>query len=153
MRQLSTGDFNRLNNHVPDFVGGGPSDAPTGQFKRPFSIVMNTESHSEPGDHWVAMYVKPKTFIFLDSYGRSPSDISFPPKFRQTVKRLGKGRKLIYNKKLVQALTSNACGYHAIYLLDSLALNKPLKTIVKVFDANLASNDQFVLKYYKKNFM
>lgn len=153
MRQLGTRDFDRLNKHIQDFVGAAPSDISTASLKEPYSIVMNTENHLEGGDHWVAMRVDSQTFMFLDSFGREPSDMSFPNDFRQTVKRMGQGRKLIYNTKLVQALDSNACGFHAIFFLDSLALNKPLRTILRVFGSDLAANDAFVFRYFKNNFM
>ena len=155
MKQLSTGDFDRLSTHIPDFVGAIPCDAPTPNLKR-YSIIMNTDNHREDGQHWVAMQIKPKTLTFVDSFGRNPSDVSFPSDFRRAVKRLSKGRRLIYNHHLIQALNSNACGYFSIFFLDRLALNKSMRMIGKAFDNNLddlAKNDQFVVKYYKKNFM
>ena len=65
-----------------------------------------TDNHREDGEHWVAMQIKPKTLTFVDSFGRNPSDVSFPSDFRRAVKRLRKGRRLIYTHNLIQDLNS-----------------------------------------------
>jgi len=152
VKQLTTSDFNKLTKHVHNFIGAVPCDTQTPLPNGSYSIVMNTDNHTKPGTHWVALHVQPKTLIFWDTFSRKPDNLTFPPDFRKTIRRLGRKRKLISNSKLIQALDSNTCGFHCCYLLDQLALNKSIKDILKVYGTNLTKNDQFAVRYFKKNF-
>jgi len=154
MRQLGTSDLNRLKSHVVYFRGGHPcDDGEVYTLKPPYSVIINTDNHNKPGQHWVGVYIDSERMFFADSFGRSVWDESFPVDFRKTLKRLSLGRRLIYNPKLVQSLTSNACGYHCMYVLDRLSLNKSIREIYRVFDDDLTANDSFVVKYYNLNFV
>lgn len=152
VKQLTTPDFDKCTPHIQDFIGAFPCDRVPRGLKKDFSMVLNTDNHNKDGQHWVCVHVNSDSWIFYDTFGRSPTDISFPKDFRRVLKRLGKGKRLTYNPNLVQELDSNCCGYYCLYFLDRIALKQPKRAIFNVFGNSLERNDKFVYKYYKKNF-
>ena len=152
MRQLTTPDFDKLTGHITNFKGAWPYDRLPKRLTQPYSVVLNTDDHTKPGEHWVCVYVDANQIFFGDSFGRHPSDLSFPRRFSMLLRRLTRGRRLIFNDRLIQDLTSQACGLYCLYMLDCLALNKSKRKFFAVFDKDLVKNDRFVLKYYKHNF-
>ena len=157
MRKLNNvRDLNPLRAHIPFFVGAYPHDVrprpPT-----PYSIILNTDNHTKPGKHWVALHVTANTLYFCDSGGRHHSDSSFPKDFRKNIARLcrngkhGKHRKAVYNQKQVQPGTNSVCcGHYSLYYLNMLLLDK--KNPFKIFTDDLVKNDRIVYRYYKRNF-
>lgn len=152
MKGLTTSDFDRLTTHVPNFVGAYPHDVKPNP-PPPYSIILNTDNHSKKGEHWVAIHITAKTLFFADSFGRPYTDQSFPRDFVRSITKLCRRRKVFYNRKLIQDLTSDCCGFYAVFILDRLALKQSKRSIFKVFTNDLIKNDQFVVRYYKNNFL
>ena len=132
---------------APGFLGAFPYDQiPPKPDSEVFSVILNTDPVTEPGDHWIALVYKAPYFYFCDSYGRTLRDSTFSPAFSATVKSfIGKTAHKT-NTKFLQQLTSNACGDYCVYFIQELAKTS-FARITRVFSTNLKSNDRFVENY------
>ena len=135
---------------APGFLGAFPYDQiPPKPDSVVFSVILNTDPVTEPGDHWIALVYKAPYFYFCDSYGRSLRDQTFPSAFSATVKSfIGKTAHKT-NTEFLQQLTSNACGDYCVYFIEELAKTSFART-KSVFSTNLKSNDRFVKNYVNK---
>ena len=135
---------------VTGFLGAFPYDEiPQKPDIDDFSLVINTQSSKEPGDHWLVLLYKKPYFYFLDSYGRSLHDETFPSEFTKTIKNYIGNVRYKFNKKWLQQLTSNACGDYCIYFIMELS-KKSFEKVLSVFGDDLSKNDKYV-KHYVKN--
>ena len=132
---------------APGFLGALPYDQiPSKPDSEVFSVILNTDPVTEPGDHWIALVYKAPYFYFCDSYGRTLRDSTFTAAFSTTVKSfIGKTMHKT-NTKFLQQLTSNACGDYCVYFIQELAKTS-FARITRVFSTNLKSNDRFVENY------
>jgi hypothetical protein len=132
---------------APGFLGAFPYDQiPPKPDSEVFSVILNTDPVTEPGDHWIALVYKAPYFYFCDSYGRTLRDSTFSSAFSTTVKSfIGKTMHKT-NTKFLQQLTSNACGDYCVYFIQELAKTSFART-TRVFSTNLKSNDRFVENY------
>ena len=80
--------------------------------------IILIESKAGVG-HWVSLIKNGDTFIYFDSYGKSPSHwIQFLKPFYRNllgedpaeIKRLSKGHKLVWNRMKLQGKDSSICG-------------------------------------------
>ena len=135
---------------VPGFLGTFPYDEiPQKPKSDTFSLVINTESSKEPGDHWLVLLYKKPYFYFLDSYGRSLHDGTFSSEFTKAIKVYIGRTRYKSNKKWLQQLTSNACGDYCVYFIMEMSKNS-LDKVLSVFGYNFSKNDKFVEYYVKK---
>ena len=135
---------------VPGFLGAFPYDEiPQNPESDEFSLVINTESSKEPGDHWLVLLYKKPYFYFLDSYGRSLHDETFSSQFTRTIKNYIGNAHYKFNRKWLQQLTSNACGDYCIYFIMEMS-KKSFEKVFSVFGQDLSKNDMFVENYVKK---
>ena len=96
------------------FIGVYPSDKiPNFHTSESRALVINTDKSSEPGRHWIAVFIENNQHVeFFDSFGLPPeaygSDITtFVRRYPQ----------VSCNKIPFQSLTSNVCGPYCIYFL------------------------------------
>ena len=68
------------------FRGTFPSDMDFEHFKPPYCCITNTDSHNGKGAHWNAWFVTKDRIYFFDSFGRKPTDDTFPPYYKNFVK-------------------------------------------------------------------
>jgi hypothetical protein len=76
--------------------------------------VINTDSHTGKGIHWVGVYSKNNTYYLFDSFGRQPKNILHP--FVEKQQKLGKGIVNL-NKTVDQANKQEDCGLRSIAML------------------------------------
>ena len=147
-RQLKTTDIDKKLSQVEGFLGAFAYDeiprTPTDRF----SFVVNDDPSTKPGSHWIAVIFKNKTFFFIDSYGRSYKDETFPKQFRETMKDLFGSSNVKCNTRMLQNLFSNSCGEYTVYFIREMA-EKSFMTVLSVFSENLKNNDNIVIKYFK----
>ena len=137
---------------APGFLGTFPYDKiPKKQASDTFSLVINTESSQEPGEHWLVLLYKKPFFYFFDSYGRSFHDQTFSRQFTRTLKNYIGNARYRFNRKMLQQLTSNACGDYCVYFIMEMS-KKSFENTLSVFGSNLAKNDKYVLHYVKNLF-
>ena len=123
------------------YRGALPSDADF-HFQTPYCCVTNVDSHNGKGTHWNAWIVTDQIYFF-DSFGRRPTDDTFPDSYREFVKN----RKYIYNPKIVQGLFSNTCGHFCIYVLYYKCLEYDWDDIMNSFSDDSRVNDMYVRRF------
>ena len=110
-------------------------------------LVVNTDPRQKPGEHWIAMYFPDvRGNEFFDSYG-------FPPVYyNDDFPRYSKNRgDTVRNKKTLQALTSDFCGFYCIYYLYHRTRGHSLDSIVKTFRVkDRVGNDRYVERFVKQ---
>ena len=111
-----------------------------------FSVVINTDDSTKPGEHWLVLARKNGRLLFIDSYGRSYRDDSFDPNFIKWIINYIGPERVVCNRMWLQRLTSNACGAYCVYFIRKLD-NHSFRSCFSVFSEDLAANDSFVLKY------
>ena len=134
---------------VPGFLGAfGYDELPTRKDEN-FSLIVNTEPSTEPGDHWVALVQKENLLYFLDSYGRNFKNYLFPSGFRETILKYVGNSRFKFNPLLLQQFLSNACGDYCVYFIQELHKGTLTKAL-SIFSDDLAKNDKIVKEYVKK---
>lgn len=147
IKDLTTRSFDDI--EIKTFCGAFAYDEipklPNGEW----SIIVNTAPSSDPGEHWIAIIFKDGVTYFMDSYGREVDvrENTFSSSFVRKVMSIVRGY-LVCNRKLLQQLTSNACGYYALYFVERLSIDS-MKNALKPFSENLKSNDMYVYNYYR----
>jgi len=110
----------------------------------PAALVINLDDSTEPGSHWVAIYIETKSSCeYFDSYGREPEE-----KLRTYMNKYAS--KIKFNKKCIQQPLTATCGQFCIYYLIWRSRGVPLKNIVNSLDKSYA--DEFVTGFVNKLF-
>lgn len=85
------------------------------------SFIMNLDKSTQPGSHWVAVYLDPNESLeYYDSFGREPPE-SFNKDILFLINKIHPDVYLKYkvNKIIDQSSTSKNCGFFAMkFLLD-----------------------------------
>ena len=149
MNSLNTLQIDKKLENIHGFLGAFPYDELPKSRRKLFSLVVNTSSSHEPGDHWLALVYRNNAYYFLDSYGRDITDMTFPEEFKEAIKRYVGGEKILYNRKILQQILSNACGDYAIYFVRMFSSGDSLKKSLTVFTDNLKYNDVYVTNFVK----
>jgi len=110
------------------------------------ALVLNFDPITRPGSHWVAIYVDNGVGEYFDSYGEAPFIDHFLNFLKQNC------RTWNYNKKELQALDSDVCGYYCIWFLSERARGKSMHKIIYKFSNDLKKNDVIVKKQVEARF-
>ena len=142
MTGLSTNQVKRELKYEPGFIGCFPSDKIPPIRKYPCTFVINTEKSGHPGDHWVAIYMTQTITFYFDSFGLPVIEEDIYNYLRRYCK------SVIYNKKCIQDVTSDACGMFCIAFIKKVYSLNSFNLFVNNFNFdNLKENDIIVLKY------
>ena len=113
---------NCLKNTATNFLGVFPRDLipdPISLTNFPACLVANTDTHDQPGTHWVAFYFNSCSDIeFFDSYGQSPSSYSILITAN------------VMNPTTLQSIYTDVCGHYCIYFLYKRSLSIPFHAII-----------------------
>ena len=104
--------------------------------KKNGAYVINFDKNSEPGSHWIAVYVNDSDVEYFDSFGRKPS-------FHEILFFLGP--TYTYNSVKLQPMLSKCCGYYCIYFL---VMRNRSMTANCVVDILARSDSLFIVKNY-----
>ena len=113
--------------------------------KKPVSFIINLDKSSDPGSHFVCIYIDKEKLEYMDSYGMEP----FLPRIKNFVRTQAKKKKYIFNEKMIQKLDSRFCGYYCLGFL----LSKDLKMSMKKFISNFPDvlhNDKKIERFILK---
>ena len=113
----------------------------------PFATVVNTDVQSEPGAHWIAIYLPSweEPIEYFDSYGEEPTN-DYIVKFLDMVEEYS------YNNRRVQNIFSASCGQHCIYFITKRCQNVTFNKIMNSYSYNShGKNDKMVEEFCKKN--
>jgi len=97
----------------PTFLGVFPIDKlpKSVKFNPPCSLIVNFDPSSQPGSHWVAIFIPDgDSCEYFDSYGRDP-----PPPILTFLKCQHK--KILKNNKQLQSNITSTCGQMCVYYL------------------------------------
>jgi len=99
-----------------------------GKYK--IGLIFNLDKHTQPGSHWVALYIdmKKQKIYFFDSYGDDiPEELI---KFSNNVKQQGAGANMNFdlevNKKRHQ-FSNSECGMYSLYFIIQLMHGTPFQ--------------------------
>ena len=81
--------------------------------------IMNFNTHSQPGSHWVCYVKSGKTRIYFDSFGQiTPLEMQ---KYLKTKSEFQSGTPVIErNTNIVQSPNTSICGHLCLFVLTSL---------------------------------
>lgn len=112
-------------------------------WSKPAGIIVNTDGHTKPGEHWVSMYVdRAGKGWYFDSYG-------LPPIIPQHITMLRRNCKFFrYNVKQLQSDSSDVCGQFCIVFLHFMSCGFGVARFNNIFSDNMRENDRIVREYY-----
>ena len=111
----------------------------------PSCFVINTAKRNHPGQHWIAIYIeRNKTCTFFDSFGNHPSY------FKLMRYITNNSNRLIFNRKVIQGLFSQNCGYYCVLFLILKSSGYSMEKISDIFYNIPEKNDQLINKYKTK---
>ena len=106
--------------------------------------------------HWISLIKDGDTYIHFDSYGREPDYwVQFLKPFYRTllgddpaeVKRLSRGRKLVWNKVKLQGKDSSTCGRWQVAWAEAYNMGYSLKQFLAFLKKNKTTTyDDLVIK-------
>lgn len=126
------------------FSGVYAADCLPHRIKLPCAFIINTSPRSELQGHWIALYInKNGVAEYFDSFG-------FPP-IQKDIKYFLRvhAKKIIYNMKQLQHLSSVKCGKFAIVFILIKMFGKSTKELTAKFSSNLMVNDLIVERIFK----
>lgn len=136
MNTLTITQFVRPFQQARIFKGVFACDQLPANFSLPALFIVNLSPRSQPGTHWVSIYIDGwGTAVYFDSFGMPPRNIHI----LRFLKLHSKESK--YNKKQVQHLSSIKCGRFACVFAVSMLRNIDLKPFFARFSKNLKIND------------
>ena len=93
------------------------------------SVIVNFNTSSQPGRHWVCYYRNKKERICLDSYGQIiPMKIQ---RYLKTDSEFDRGKEIIQsNTDIVQAASTPVCGHLCLFVLKSLTNGEEFQSIL-----------------------
>ena len=91
--------------------------------------ILNFNTSTEPGSHWVAYYKNGDERIYFDSYGQvPPTELQ---KYLKTQKEFRNNEPVIQrNTDIVQKPNTKVCGQLCIYVLDQLSKGAQYQDII-----------------------
>lgn len=145
LRRILSGDkFTRKS-----FIDIFPSNyLPNEISKYPSCFVVNVDTSSEPGSHWLALYIStPNSIEFFDSYGNAPTYYEgFISDF------VSKYPLVNYNPMVLQSNISAVCGHYCVYFLYFKCRGQSLKRLLSTFVTKSICNDKRVYDFVLKRF-
>jgi hypothetical protein len=129
---------------ITTFLGTFPKDRLPMIKSLPCSLVMNTHSSNQPGEHWVAVYINKKGFgEYFDPYGFEP----FVVEFREFLDKYCSDG-WTYNRQTIQGLTSIKCGEFCVVFIQLKSLYKfSMFQIVNIFSKSNQNINDVILEY------
>lgn len=106
-------------------------------------FIFNTDPKSEPGEHWVCVYIQGGKGELFDSFGMEPSNDLFNFIHSNT-------ESWIRNTMRFQSLLSSVCGQYCIFFACKRSMNFSFDQILKMI--NNKNSDTIVHSYVKNNF-
>jgi hypothetical protein len=121
------------------FVGVFPCDR-LPSLKPGQAMIVNTDPHTKPGQHWVAFYkTKSMDLEYFDSFGLPPL-VSHLKNYIN----MGAHNHFTYSTVQLQHESSQTCGNHCISFVKHRLLDQPFASLLAHFSSLLLNNDRKV---------
>jgi hypothetical protein len=120
-----------------------PCDSLPYYIETPAAIVVNSEPHTDPGLHWMAMFINiNRELDFFDSYGRPPG--------KQFTRFIRKNSRIArFNTVCLQDLKSSVCGHYCAVFLYFKSIGASLNEFISLFTNNTLLNDRNIINLYR----
>ena len=139
---MNSNTIRRLLKSYSCFKGVFPSDRLPYDQPLPLRIIVNTDPHNKPGQHWVGISIdKLGVGYYFDSFGLPPlvDDI-----YKFITSRATAGWS--YNKNHIQDVTSSTCGKYCVIFIIFMCNNLSHKFFIRQFGYNTRANDIKITK-------
>ena len=115
---MNTNEIAQVMHMCPDFRGVWPCCA-IDKFKKEecVGLIVNTDPHDKPGQHWVGIYKRGEDASFFDSFGRDI--VEFEEPFASIMKDFFSGLKVKINFNQYQDNLADTCGHWSYYYVLS----------------------------------
>ena len=135
--------FNKLN-CFKSFLGVFSCDRLPIVSELPCSLIMNTDPHDKPGQHWVAIHINSKrNGLYFDSYGFPPLNHEFTEFLNQNC------YNWTYNRYMIQGYNTVTCGQYCVLFILLKTLGYKLADIIHLFTHDFQVNDEIVVKIFE----
>ena len=109
--------------------------------------IVNTDPHSKPGRHWIALWTEGDICQVMDSYGLPLAAHQVPQ--LQTWLRTH-WPLLESNTSSLQAINSATCGHYALRFLIDRSRGKTMRQFLELFDPyDYVYNDALIARWMK----
>ena len=127
------------------FKGVYPIDLlPELDTKPPHFIILNTDSHNLPGQHWKVLFID-------ENYCGEVFDSLALPLSDSVIRFMNKhSRKWIKNSQVYQHPLSMQCGVYVVYYVTQRLYYSTLHEFCKTFSLNVTENERLIAKFYKQ---
>ena len=121
-----------------------PSDKIPKVWKKPAVIVSNTDDHTKPGKHWVAMYVDEHgSGYYFDSFGTLPCVGDHIIEYLRS-----NSLSIIFSSRRIQSVNSVLCGHFCVMFCQFLANGLSMQKFQSFFGFDFVKNDQIAKDFY-----
>ena len=121
---------------------------PIKKFKRPSSIICNTDNSNGPGVHWVAIWLpKNGKAEYFDSFGIKPLNTEIEIFLKMN------GIKYEFNPKQIQSSKSNSCGKFCILFILFRSRKILFKNFLNLFSTDLNYNEKLINQLFNKIYL
>ena len=127
---------------APTFKGVFPLDRiPTTVFQKPASLIINCSPVSQPGSHWVALFLPANNqpLEYFDSIGRPP--------LKREIGTVIKNNAIdwLHSNKRLQSPFATTCGQYCILYIQHRCRGESMQQFLNHFSKeNLTDNDNLV---------
>ena len=137
MNELEIAKYLRADKFTSQFFNGvlAYDLLPVG--KAPLGLyVVNTDLSTNPGKHWVCVFLDNVVCEYFDSLGEPPIEVE---KFIKA-----QGKEYAYSKKRIQSTDSNVCGDYCILFAYYKCRGFSLESYIDIFTNDTNYNDALV---------
>ena len=115
---MNTNEIAQVMHLCPDFRGVWPC-CEIDKFKKEdcCGLIVNTDPHNKPGQHWIGIYKRGQDISFFDSFGRDIAEFEEP--FASIMKDFVSGLTADINQKQYQDDDADTCGHWSYYYVLS----------------------------------
>ena len=104
---------------------------------------MHSDPEGEPGTHWIALWVDGNKCELFDSYALPLNVYGTMTPFISWLEK--NCVKVKTNKKSVQVLTTQTCGFYAFFYLLAKSRGKSMRKYLSMFDCkDFLANDKLI---------
>ena len=149
MNSAEIADILRRDQQTTHYFRGvfASDELPKRQLPRPSALVVNTDPSTEPGQHWVGIFItKDGEGEYFDSYGQPPFLKSFETFFRNH----SDGTR--FNRQRLQGPFSTVFGQYTLFYLLHRCRGMSMNAITRHFSTDLNYNDVVVNDFIRRNF-
>ena len=150
-KKITTKFFNNNLSHIPYYIGVYAQDQLLSLriSNYPVSCIVNLDTSSQQGSHWIAIYITKNSFEVWCSLGFRPTSWDrFPDTLIHFMSHYAHSHTFKISPEL-QTDTSVLCGLYTMFFIANRS-DSTFTRLVHYFTADLSKNDLLLLDYFNK---